>query len=451
MKKAKSNFSKFMLLWTGELLSQIGGGLTSFGLGVYVFNATGSAAQMALVTLLGFLPTLLLSVPAGGLADMHDRRVLMMIGDGLSALGPLFILLCMMTGEAKLWQICIGVFVSAVFSALLEPSYRATITDLLTKEEFTRANGLTSLAGSARYLVSPMLAGVLLSVSDVKLLLIIDICTFFITVMATAVVKQGLSEEQDLVEEQSPAEKQGLSEGQRVAEKQEIVLTKSLAGADEPNWKTPSGKRFAGKLKEGWNAIYSRKGVFFLIMISSVMTMFMGVIQILCEPMILSFADAGTLGTTETVSALGMLVTALITGIVGIKRNHSRVLGISLSFAGSFMVLFSLKENIYFICAAGFLFFAMLPLANSCLDYLARTNIPEELQGRAWGFIGFLSQLGYIPAYALAGVLADFSAKALGISVGRGCALVIAMSGGLLILTALGSLFSKSIRGLEGI
>ena len=451
MKKAKSNFSKFMLLWTGELLSQIGGGLTSFGLGVYVFNATGSAAQMALVTLLGFLPTLLLSVPAGVLADMHDRRVLMMIGDGLSALGPLFILLCMMTGEAKLWQICIGVFVSAVFSALLEPSYRATITDLLTKEQFTRANGLTSLAGSARYLVSPMLAGVLLSVSDVKLLLIIDICTFFITVMATAVVKQGLSEEQDLVEEQSPAEKQGLSEEQRVAEKQEIVLTKSLAGVDEPNWKTPSGKRFAGKLKEGWNAIYSRKGVFFLIMISSVMTMFMGVIQILCEPMILSFADAGTLGTTETVSALGMLVTALITGIVGIKRNHSRVLGISLSFAGIFMVLFSLKENIYFICAAGFLFFAMLPLANSCLDYLARTNIPEELQGRAWGFIGFLSQLGYIPAYALAGVLADQSAKALGISVGRGCALVIAISGGLMILTALGSLFSKSIRGLEGV
>lgn len=433
MKKTKSNFPKFMLLWTGELLSQIGGGLTSFGLGVYVFNATGSAAQMALVTLLGFLPTLLLSVPAGVLADMHDRRTLMMIGDGLSALGPLFILLCMMTGETKLWQICIGVFVSAVFSALLEPSYRATITDLLTKEEFTKANGLTSLAGSARYLVSPVLAGVLLSVSDVKLLLIIDICTFFITVMATAVVKQGLSEEQ------------------RVAEKQEIVLTKSLAGVDEQNWKTPSGKRFAGNLKEGWNAIYSRKGVFCLIMISSVMTMFMGVIQILCEPMILSFADAGTLGTAETVCALGMLVTALITGIVGIKRNHSRVLGISLSFAGIFMVLFSMKENIYFICTAGFLFFAMLPLANSCLDYLARTNIPEELQGRAWGFIGFLSQLGYIPAYALAGVLADQSAKALGISVGRGCALVIAISGGLMILTALGSLFSKSIRGLEGV
>lgn len=95
-----------MPLWAGELISSIGGGLTSFGLGVYVFGQTGSAASMALVTLLGFLPTLLLSVPAGVLADRHDRRLLMMIGDGFSALGILYILLCMIQGEASLWQIC---------------------------------------------------------------------------------------------------------------------------------------------------------------------------------------------------------------------------------------------------------------------------------------------------------------------------------------------------------
>ena len=49
---SKSNFKKFILLWSGELISAIGGGLTSFGLGVYVFEKTGSAAGMAIVTLL---------------------------------------------------------------------------------------------------------------------------------------------------------------------------------------------------------------------------------------------------------------------------------------------------------------------------------------------------------------------------------------------------------------
>ncbi|MBO7599903.1 MAG: MFS transporter, partial [Lachnospiraceae bacterium] len=188
----KTGYSKFFLLWIGNFISQIGGGLTSFGLGIYVFNMTGSAASMAVVTLMGFLPALILSVPAGVLADMFDRRTLMMIGDGLSALGILYILILMMAGHCTLLNICTGVFISSVFSSLLEPAYRSTITDILTKEEYTKASGLVSVAGSARYLVSPMIAGLLLAVYDIKLLLIIDICTFFVTITATAVVRRGI-------------------------------------------------------------------------------------------------------------------------------------------------------------------------------------------------------------------------------------------------------------------
>ena len=50
--KQTTNFNKFLLLWTGELVSAIGSGLTSFGLGVYVFQQTGMASATALVTLL---------------------------------------------------------------------------------------------------------------------------------------------------------------------------------------------------------------------------------------------------------------------------------------------------------------------------------------------------------------------------------------------------------------
>ena len=42
--KAAGNFRKFLFLWTGELISSIGGGLTSFGLGVYIFEQKGSGA-----------------------------------------------------------------------------------------------------------------------------------------------------------------------------------------------------------------------------------------------------------------------------------------------------------------------------------------------------------------------------------------------------------------------
>ncbi len=193
MNNSGKSFRKFLLLWSGELISAIGSGLTSFGLAVYVFQQTGHASAMALVALLAFMPSLLLSPVAGVLADRYDRRLLMVLGDSLSALGLVFILSCMLNGEAEVWQICVGVTISSVFSSLLEPAYKATVTDLLDKEQYTKASGLVQVAGSAKYLISPVIAGFLLTVSDIKLLLVIDICTFFVTAASTLAVRRGLA------------------------------------------------------------------------------------------------------------------------------------------------------------------------------------------------------------------------------------------------------------------
>lgn len=404
----QSNFKKFLLLWMGQLISAIGGGLTGFGLGVYVFEKTGSAAGMALVTLLGFLPTLVLSVPAGVLADRYDRRLLMMLGDGFSGLGVLFILLCMMRGETSLLQICLGVFISAVFSSLLDPAYKATVSDLLTEDEYSKASGLVSLAGSARYLVSPLIAGILLSVTDVKVLLVIDICTFMITVISTFAVRKGIDTQ-----------------------------------------KTATQVSFQESLQEGWNAIRVKKGVFLLVMVSSVLTLFIGVFQILAEPLVLSMADAKTLGITETICASGMLVSSLYLGIRGIKKGYVKILSISLALAGVFILGFGVFESIVFITLSGFAFFLMLPFANNCLDYLVRTNTSVELQGRVWGIVGFLSQIGYVIAYGCSGILADWIAGMGRISVGRGAGIVMAFAGVALVIVSVSLLFMKEVKLLE--
>lgn len=404
-----NNYSKFILLWIGELISAIGSGLTSFGLGVYVFEQTGSAAGTSLVALFGFLPTLLLSVPAGVLADKFDRRIMMMIGDGCSAVGVIYILICMLNGGAEIWQICVGVFISSSFSALLEPSYRATITDLLTKEQFSKASGMISIAGSARYLISPIAAGLLLIVSDIKLLLILDILTLIPTVIAAAAVRKTVAK----------------------------------------NSSADSSVSFMQSLKEGAAALTAKKGVVVLVAVSSVMTCFMGAIQILSQPMILSFADSAVLGTAETICACGMVASGIVLGTGLLKKNYSAVLGISLAIAGAAMVGFGLVENIVVVCIFGFLFFAMLPFANSCLDYLVRTNIKAEHQGRVWGLIGFLSQIGYVISYSAGGAAADFAAVKLNISVGRGSAAVIVAAGIMLFVCAVAVCFIKSVKALE--
>lgn len=423
MSNPQKAFGKFMLLWSGQLISAVGSGLTAFGLGVYLYQQTGQASAMAMVTLLAFMPSLLLSPVAGVLADRYDRRLLMMLGDSLSATGLIYILICLLSGEAQLWQICLGVTVSSVFSSLLDPAYKATVTDLLTEEQYTRASGFVQVAGSAKYLISPALAGYLLLVSDVKLLLVIDICTFFVTVASTLAVRRGL-----------------------------------------PSKLSEQRGSFTRELKEGWSAVSASRGVLMLVMMTSVMTFCLGFIETLSMPMILAFADSAALGTLETVIALGMLVSSIIIGLLPLKKNFVKILAVSLFCGGLCMGVFGLRENVLLLGVSGFLFFAALPFANTSLDYLLRTNISNAVQGRAWSLIGLVSQLGFIAAYMLSGVLADrvFTplltdggllagsvGRITGTGSGRGIGLLIIIAGLLLSAAAIILYNLKSIKKLE--
>lgn len=423
MNEPKKSFNKFILLWSGELISAIGSGLTSFGLGIYVFQRTGKVSAMALVTLLAFLPSLLLSAPAGILADRYDRRLLMIIGDSLSALGLVFILICMMENEAELWQICVGVTISSVFSSLLEPSYKASITDLLNEEEYTKASGLVSLASSAKYLISPILAGFLLSITSIESLLLIDIATFFVTVISIMAVRKGL-------------------------------------GSKERKLEAPLIVEF----KEGWRAISCNQGVLTLVIMTSIVTFSIGFLQTLFTPLLLAFTSTSILGITETICASGMLVSSILLGIISIKKGYVKMLTMSLFALGLFMMMFGLRENIGFICFSGCLIFSMLPFANTALDYLIRTNINNDVQGRAWGIVGVLSQLGYVVAYVTSGLLADYVftpmllsdgvlastlGNLLGTGVGRGTGFLLMLAGFLLCITSLVLNQLKSVHRLE--
>lgn len=422
MKQSSKSFQKFIMLWAGEFISAIGSGLTAFGLGVYVYHLTGKASVMAIITLLAFLPSLLLSSIAGVLADRYDRRIMMILGDGLSVFGLIFILSCMIAGKVQIWQIYLGVAVSSVFSSLMDPAYKATVTDLLTEEEFTRASGLVQITDSAKYLISPIIAGFLLSIADVKLILMIDIATFFMTVATTMLVRKGITTQ--------------------VKEK----------------------NTFWEEFHMGWRGFTEKKGVLTLVVIGSFLTLFMGVIQILSLPMILSFSNSSVLGTIETVVACGMLVSSIGIGMVKITSGHVRLLCVSLFGTGLMMIGFAFRENLLMIAIFGFFFFACLPFANTCLDYLIRTNTANEIQGRVWSLVGIISQLGYVVAYAFCGLLSDYLftpllkkdgilagsiGRLIGTGQGRGAAFLIIIAGVFMCFTAIVLYQIRSVRELE--
>jgi len=356
----------FYKLWLGELISNIGSGMTAFALSVYVYEKTGSVSYISLITLLSFMPSIILSPIGGLLADRYDRRLLMIIGDLFSGLGLIYILWNIQAGEKSIVPIFLGITFSSIFTSLLEPSYRATLTDILDEENYAKASGLIQAAGSAKYLISPVIAGMILSVADIRVILLLDILTFITTCLMIFLVRKSMNSEMQ-------------------------------------NYKKDS---FKGLL-EGLFIIKENRGVYSLVIIMFFVCFFMGFIQILIRPMILALSSVKTAGMMESLCALGLLIGSLWIGIAGIKKNYSKILAVACFFCGIFMSMTGVNENLAIIGISTFLFFSTLPFMNSCADVLVRVSVPNELQGRVWGLISLITQMGTVVAYIISGIMAD--------------------------------------------
>jgi MFS family permease len=413
----------FLTIWLGQLMSAIGSGLTAFALGVFVFQKTQSATNFSLIILFAFLPAFVLLPLGGVLADRFDRKIMMIIGDAGAVIGLLFILLAMISGSIELWHIYAGVALSSVFAAVQNPSYKAVVTDLVSEEMYSQASGLIQLAGSAQYLISPVIAGFLMSIFDIKLVLIIDIITFLIAAAAVFVVKK-----QD---------------------------------AAPPKQEKPE---FLRDMAESFHYLISRQEVLCLVLLTTMVCFYVGLLQSLFGPMMLSLTNARVLGVTLSVSASGMLVSSLVIGIFGIRKSKVLILSWSLALAGLFYALMGLFTTVALIMVFGFLFFSTLPFLNTSLEVLIRSNVDNAKQGRIWSMVYAISQAGYILAFGSAGFLADrlfnplfYSGGALsqtigqiiGTGQGRGIGFLFVISGLLVSTLALIIGRVKKIGALE--
>ncbi len=411
---------KFLVIWAGELISCIGSGMTAFALSMYVYQMTGSVSYVSLVTLLAYMPTILLSPIGGVLADRYDRRLLMIIGDAFSGLGIAYILWQIQSGDFKIVPILAGVTFNAVFVALLEPSYKATVTDLLTEEEFDKASGMVQMAGNAKYLISPALAGVLLGIADIRLILVLDIATVIVTVFTTSIVRKTIAK---------PVKKET--------------------------------KKISKEMQEGLYVITKNRTVRSLVVIMAFVCFFIGFVQTLSGPMLLAVTDTKTVGIMESVCAVGMLLGSLWIGIVGIKGKDTQVLCIAGIVNGLFMGMAGISTNLILTGGSIFLFFLSLPFLNTCADVLVRMKVPNELQGRVWGMISLLTQSGTVLSYVLCGVLADYVfepmfseggilagniGKLIGTGVGREIGFLLILSGIGMMCVVGGAYVFKTIK-----
>ncbi len=135
----------FTLVWMGQLVSVLSTNMTVFALTIWVFEETGSATALGLMQVFFITPYLLITPFAGVMVDRYNRKLMMMVSDLVAGLATISILVLQLTGHLQVWQLYAAAVFQGLGNAFQWPAYSATISLMVPKEKYGRANGMMSL------------------------------------------------------------------------------------------------------------------------------------------------------------------------------------------------------------------------------------------------------------------------------------------------------------------
>ena len=150
----------FTLVWWGQMVSQVGDGVSKLALLWFVYSITGSPLKTTMIGLLQTLPPILFGPFIGVVVDRVPKKLLLISSDLIRAV-VLGVIPCLIPVEAfSIERLYLMVFVHAVASAVFGPALTAAIPSLVSRHEFTAANALLQTTTSIGIIVGPALSGV---------------------------------------------------------------------------------------------------------------------------------------------------------------------------------------------------------------------------------------------------------------------------------------------------
>jgi len=173
----------FRRLWTANIVTVIGAQLTVVAVPAQIYAETGSSAYVGLTGVFGLVPLIVFGLWGGALADVFDRRtVLIVTTTGLIGTSALFWLQAVTGGHV--WLL-LGLFaVQQAFFAVNQPTRSAVIPKLVGERLLPAANSLNMTVMQAGAIAGPLVAGALIPVLGFAWLYLIDTFTLFATLSA---------------------------------------------------------------------------------------------------------------------------------------------------------------------------------------------------------------------------------------------------------------------------
>lgn len=359
--------SNYRLFWSGALVANIGSWVRTTALGWLVLDLTGSAFLLGVVSFAQTIPVLLLSLPAGVLADRFDRRRVLFITQGLLLLLTLVLAILVATGHMTVTHLLILSILMGLAMAFNGPAWQTFITDLVRAEDLMNAIALNSAQFNLSRIIGPSLAGVLIAAVGLSLCFFINSATYMGVLLALALIRLRPA----VAKPARTSMWAGIAEG--------LVYLR-----DEPTLRA-------------------------IMLLTSALTIFGFPYAVLMPVMardVLS-QDAGGYGQLMAATGVGAFAGAVAVASLGRTLPRGRIiLAGQMLFALSLLV-FTLNRffplSLATLVVLGFSMVAYMTTANTVLQ----SATPEALRGRVmsvWTLAAFgLTPLGSLQAGALAG------------------------------------------------
>ncbi|MBA2285013.1 MAG: MFS transporter [Ktedonobacteraceae bacterium] len=179
----------YVLFWSGQTISSVGGSISLLAFPLLTLTLTGSALQASLVTAFRTLPRLFCLLFAGALVDRWNRKWVMMICDIGRTASVLSIPLVFLSGHLTIWQLSINALLEGTLQSFFEVAYSSGLAQIVRSDQLSSAMAQEEVVEGITGLLGPALSGALFSVMSGLLPFLADAISYSVSIVTLSLIR----------------------------------------------------------------------------------------------------------------------------------------------------------------------------------------------------------------------------------------------------------------------
>src|SRR5712691_11007208 len=179
----------FRLLWLGQIVSVTGSQMQMVAINWHIYLLTHSALALGMVGFFRAGPIILCSLLGGVVADVIDRRRLMMATQSVMLTCSAILALITFGGLLRVWPIFLLTSIASAAWAFDTPARQSLMPALVPAKDFPNAVSLSMLMFQVGMILGPMLAGFMLASRGPGLVYAVNAVSFIAVILGLALMR----------------------------------------------------------------------------------------------------------------------------------------------------------------------------------------------------------------------------------------------------------------------